>query len=552
MKKRLVAILLVCAMMLGCFSACGKKEEAVTLTVYTQLANYSGEQIGWFAQVIKEKFNIVLNIVNDGDGVFTTRMESGNLGDIIVFGNDADYQSAYEAGLLLDWEDDNLLVDYGSAIYENMQVALEKNRTISNGNIYGFGHNVATTSENHASFFYYFDVRYDLYAQLGYPKISTLEDYIQVFKDMKAICPVDDNGNPTYAVSIWPDWDGFMVMYVKATAALYGYDEFGYGLYDTKTQTYNDIFAEDSMYLRCLKFYNTLYQNDLVDPNSMTQTWDTFAEKAKAGGAFFSIFNYAGSIPYNTEEHLSAGKAMYPILPEDAQVIVYGLNTNGGNRVWSIGSKTQYPEKCMELINWLATPEGTMTLNYGPEGENWYYDEDGQACLTEQGEACKKDDDTVLASPYSGTFKDGGYKINNTTWDIDADNPDTTGDTYNYLNWRSRLIPSTDGIRLAWEQFTGYTRIDDYIESVGYSVAIGTAYKESKMSTDLNTIKSQLNKTITDYSWRAIYAKTDAEYDAIVAEMEVKAREYGYDQMLAFFQNEAVIRKAAEDFALGK
>ena len=37
-------------------------EETVTLDVFDQLANYSGEQIGWFGQVMLEKFNVKLNI----------------------------------------------------------------------------------------------------------------------------------------------------------------------------------------------------------------------------------------------------------------------------------------------------------------------------------------------------------------------------------------------------------------------------------------------------------------------------------------------------------
>ena len=35
----------------------------MTVEVFDQLANYQGEQKGWFAKVIKDKFNIKLNIV---------------------------------------------------------------------------------------------------------------------------------------------------------------------------------------------------------------------------------------------------------------------------------------------------------------------------------------------------------------------------------------------------------------------------------------------------------------------------------------------------------
>ncbi|WP_182479260.1 hypothetical protein [Eisenbergiella sp. OF01-20] len=33
-------------------------EETVTLDVFDQLANYSGEQIGWFGQIMLEKFKL--------------------------------------------------------------------------------------------------------------------------------------------------------------------------------------------------------------------------------------------------------------------------------------------------------------------------------------------------------------------------------------------------------------------------------------------------------------------------------------------------------------
>ncbi|MFR8428182.1 MAG: hypothetical protein ACLVCH_12070 [Roseburia inulinivorans] len=63
-------------------------DETVTLDVFDQLANYSGEQIGWFGQIMLDKFNVKLNIIPDSDGVYETRMESGNLGDLVIWGND--------------------------------------------------------------------------------------------------------------------------------------------------------------------------------------------------------------------------------------------------------------------------------------------------------------------------------------------------------------------------------------------------------------------------------------------------------------------------------
>ncbi len=95
-------------------------EDTVTLTVYDQLANYSGEQIGWFAQVMLEKFNVKLNIIPESEGTFETRMESGNLGDIVIWGESMDqYLQAVDKGMLFDWEEEDILNRYGAYMVQN-------------------------------------------------------------------------------------------------------------------------------------------------------------------------------------------------------------------------------------------------------------------------------------------------------------------------------------------------------------------------------------------------------------------------------------------------
>lgn len=97
-------------------------EETVTLDVYDQLANYSGEQIGWFAQVMLEKFNVKLNIIPNAEGVFATRMEAGDLGDIVIWGDDSnDYLQAVEKGMLYDWEEDDLLAEFSKRTFQKIE-----------------------------------------------------------------------------------------------------------------------------------------------------------------------------------------------------------------------------------------------------------------------------------------------------------------------------------------------------------------------------------------------------------------------------------------------
>lgn len=559
-SKKLLSVLLASSMVIGSASAltgCGsKKNEVIKLNVYSQLANFSGKQIGWSADILKKKFNVELNIIPEGDGVFETRMTSGNLGDIVVWGADNDkYPLAVKNNLLFGWEDDNVLDEYGPYIKKNMPDALKKNKeltkTITKGasdKLYGFGANVALNSKDHESFFYTWDTRWDLYKKLGYPKVKNLQDYHKMLKNMQKLCPSDDSGNKVYAVSLWPDWDDAMVMYVKAMAtAYYGYDELALGLYDPTNGKYHDALEENGPYLEMLKWFNDLYQDGLIDPDSMTQTYDEMIAKVQNGGTLFSIFNYSGSLGYNTKEHTSAGKLMYCMKPEDASPIVYGMNTQGGDRIWSIGAKTEYPEKCMEIINYLSTPEGRMTMEYGPKGYTWDYDDQKHAYLTDVGVKCQNDKNTTMGGGYKGSYHDGELQINNVTWSLDASNPDSDGETYNKESWASyNATPSSD-IEKDWRDKTGCTTVNEYMEKGKYTVAPGTSFSKETQDTTLKTTWNQVTTEIKNSSWKAIYAKSDKQFDSVVAGMKKSAKKYGYDKCVEWSRNQASRRKALED-----
>ncbi len=541
----------------GFLSGCGSKgksssDEPIQLTVFSMLANYSGKQAGWGADVFKDKFNVELNYVQPDAGAFATRMESEDLGDIVIFGNDSnEYVQAVEAGALFDWNEDDLLDEYGADIKKYMPDALEKNKKltkkITNGKsdtLYGFGGNVAASAEDHASFLYTWDIRWDLYKKLGYPEINDLDDMRQLFKDMQKICPKDDSGNKTYAVSLWPDWDDAMVMYIKAAAtAYYGYDELGIGLYDPATGTYHGALEKDGPYLKMLQFFNKLYQDGLLDPDSMTQTIDQVGEKVRSGGVFFSIFNYSGSLVYNSKEHKESGRLMYSLKPKEASPIVYGMNTQGNDHIWTIGANTEYPEKAMEVINYLSTPEGYMTMQYGPKGECWDYDENGNTYFTDLGAKCNANQKTSMGKLHKGTYADGMIQLNNTTWSIDAENLDSAkGETFNKETWKNVIEGDLTEIEKDWHTKTGCGTINEYMEIGKYTVSPGTSYSKSRQDDNLKVTWSQVTDCIKNNSWKAIYAKTDAQFEEKVEEMIKKAGEYGYEECLAWSEKEAAAR----------
>jgi putative aldouronate transport system substrate-binding protein len=536
-----------------------RPKKTVTLQVFDQLANYSGEQTGWFAKVLLDKFNVKLNIINQpaGSGILQTRMETGSLGDLVIWGNDQeDYINAVKKDMLLDWNDEKLLDKWGPYIKAHMPYALEKNKKISGkGNVYGFGHNVSTSSKDLQYFFYTWDIRYDLYKKIGSPKINTLDDLADALAKMKEVCPKDDNGNPTYGVSLFNDWDGNMVMFVKSTAtAYYGYDELDFGLYDPSTQKYHDCLEKDGPYLTCLKFYNKLYQKGLLDPDSQTQKYNGMSEDFQNGTAFFNIFNWMGSGIYNTDVHMAAGKGMFPVRPDKASPICYGQSVYGVNRIWSIGADTEYPELCMAIINWFSTPEGYLITQYGPEGEkdgNWYI-KGGKTYFTKQGDTCQKDNNTPMAKPYTGTYKDGMFQINNVTWALDASNPLTTGESYNKISWASQKTPAKYGIDADWRKWAKADSPNDYLVKGKYILSPGSMFTEDPLPDTLSVKWNQIRTTIQNGSWKAIYAKTDAEFDETVAQMTKDANSYGFADCLAFTTKQVARRAAAENEAMGK
>lgn len=562
LKQKTLSMLLATSLVVGttaltgCTSGSSDSNGPIQLTVYSQLANYTGLQTGWMGDLLKEKFNVELNIVPDSDGTFQTKMSDGDLGDIVIWGGRMDqYKQALEAGLLFDLEEDNLINDFAPDIVANMPDALQSNRELTSeitegkdNKLYGWGASVATSSEDHQQFLYTWDTRWDLYKKMGYPKIKDFDEFIDMLKQMQKLDPKDDSGNKTYALSLWPDWDDAMVMYVKATvSAYYGYDEMSIGLYDTTTGQYHDALEENGPYLEMLRYYNQMFRAGLIDPDSMTQTYQQMSEKVQNGGVLYSLFNYCGSMAFNTKEHLKKGEYLYTVKPEEAKPLVYGMSTLGSNYITTLGVNTKYPEKCLEVLNYFCTPDGYMEMTYGPKGECWDYDEDGNTYFTELGEACNKDLKTKMEN-HEGTFQDGQMKMAVSSWAIDAQNPNSVeGETYNKDTWKSVKEAVGTKIQKDWQNKTKCKDLNEYFDKGSYVVIPGTSFKLSAKDDDFQTVYKQVTDSIKNQSWVAIYAKNDAQFDAAVAKMKKETAGYGYDRCLKWSQDEAARRKGIED-----
>ncbi|MFD6143001.1 ABC transporter substrate-binding protein, partial [Promicromonospora sp. NPDC060271] len=188
------------------------KAEPLTIDVFSATANYQGIQGGWFGKLVKDKFNMELNILapnvaGGGDTLYNTRVAGGELGDLVIVGKGQQLDELTEGGLIID----------ASPYYDSMtnvgryDPAVQKLNEGKDG-VYGFPAEVSSLDPTQpadpidpASGAY---LRWDYYAEAGYPEVGTLEDLLPVLKEMQDAHPKADNGKPTYALSLFKDWDG--------------------------------------------------------------------------------------------------------------------------------------------------------------------------------------------------------------------------------------------------------------------------------------------------------------------------------------------------------
>ncbi|THF73186.1 type 2 periplasmic-binding domain-containing protein [Cohnella fermenti] len=544
----------------------------LTLTVFSTTANYAGEQTGWFAKLIKDKFNIKMNIIasnlDGGDAKIAAMMASGDMGDIIVWGDDkGNYPNAIKAGLVRDLTKDDLLNKYGKDLVARYPKAIEKAKiSFGDGNaVYGIGNNVATNPTGPSEgteMTWGPDLRWDLYQQIGAPEINSVEDYLPVLKKMQELEPTNDQGKKTYAFSLWSDWDGgYKMTLAKQFANMFGYDEIvDTALYVKADEPkYYDFLSDESWYMKSLKLYFDANQLGLVDPDSPTQKFDDVAGKYKDGRLLFSWFPWLGAANYNTPERTAEGKG-FALVPFKGELMYStGFNVYGGNGIISIGSKAKEPERIMEFINWMYTPEGAMisagsgtAVPNGPKGLLWDINSDGKVYVTDLGwQAYQDQKGTSIPDEYGGgNFADGMNQIN-FSFVIPADVNPETGEAYDHNLWETSLTRNPSKLVSDWREKMGVLTAKEYfVKNDALAVAPqGFTGKEPlQMDQSLLQKNKQIGTIIQQYSWKMVFAKNETEYNKLKDEMIKKVTGLGYyDEIMDFS-----IQKAEELFEARK
>lgn len=523
-----------------------KWDDEITIDVFDGLANYMGVQQGWFAKIVKDKFNMKLNIIapnvaGGGDTLYNTRVAAGNLGDLIITDQGRQFDELVAGGLLIN------SADYYKEM-DNAKVFDAATQYVNDGKdgIYGFPTQVSTIkptepSEGLSSTFAAM-IRWDLYKQLGYPQIDKLEDLLPVLKQMQELEPTAPNGAKTYGLSLFKDWDGNMMNNAKQPTTFYGFDEMGFVLAKADGSDYQSIVDSDSEYVRALRFFYQANQMGLVDPDSTTQNYDTLFSKFQNGQVLFSPWPWQAQPAFNTEENLAAGKGFMPANIKDQSIFSYGASVYGGKQIFAIGSKAKDPQRIAAFIDWLYSTEGTYSNNSqtqgaaGPEGLTWDLNSDNNPELNDFGtEALLGDGSAQVPSEWGGgTYKDGASALNVTAvLPIQVD--DATGQPFSYQFWPTYQAATANAVSTDWsKQMLDATSTMDYlVKADQVMVAPGSGFVAPADSSEIQTLRNQIKASIVDFSWKATFAANDAEFDSLIGQMQTTVNGLGYDQVLA-------------------
>lgn len=519
-------------------------EEEITIDVFDGLANYMGIQEGWFAKLVKDKFNMKLNIIapnvaGGGDTLYNTRVSAGNLGDLIVTDKGKKLDELIAGGLVMD------AAPYYPAM-ENVSrfdKAVDKLNESADG-LYAFPTSVSSIPPTEASegidpTFGPF-LRWDLYAELGYPEIDTLEDLLPILKQMQDLEPTAPNGQKVYALSLFKDWDGNFMNNAKQPVTYYGYDEVNFALAMADGSDYQGILDDDGMYERVLRFFHEANEMGLVDPESTTQNYDTLWSKMQNGQVLFTWWPWLGQSAYNTDANMAQGKGFMIAPMQDQKIFSYGAEAYGGKQVLAIGSKAKDPERIAAFIDWLYSTEGSLTNTSqtmgaaGAQGLTWDLNDAGEPELNDFGKEVFLNGDATVPEEWGGGSYIDGVSTLNVTVVLPIDTDPTLGFPYSYKMWESYQALTANPLTENWsEHMGGAATTMEYLENNDQIlVAPGASYTIPTDSSEIETLRNQVKAVIVQSSWQASFAESDEQFDKIWSELQETASGLGYDKVL--------------------
>ncbi|SFJ31755.1 putative aldouronate transport system substrate-binding protein [Paenibacillus sp. UNC496MF] len=513
----------------------------LTITVFDNAANYQGEQTGWYGKLLKDKFNITLNILAPqvaGDQLYKTRTAAGDLGDLLIVDN-SQLEELIPAGLVLDMTDKikntKYLSQYVDKHFKPFNAGFDKANP--EGKIYGLPTFEADTSPTTFSEEMPYSspiLPWNYYKGVGAPKLNNLDDLLKVLKQMHEKYPKSPDGKPIVPITLWKDWDGGSMENVRWLSNWYGFEQPD-GTTTIQLNAKGDIVPlvdDNSMYKKILQFYFNANQMGLVDPDSPTQDWNKVSEKLTNNQVLLTWYSWERGF-YNSIERGKNGDGIVGVPIADTHLIQSSDAYYGNGMVFAIGAKAKDPDRIMEFMDWLCSPEGLRYYTNGFEGFNYEKTADGKSKLTEVGQSAFQKNTPVPDEYGGGGYQDGQSKINSMIMSDFVVDPDT-GEFYNSTYWKSTIEANKTALTTDWQStYNAENPTDYYLKNKMIDVVPNINTSLGADSSDIKNERSQISDYVKNTSWKIVFAKNQAEFDQLWTKMQKDVEGLGWKDVLA-------------------
>ena len=522
--------------------------DPVTLTAFSMqsVSTTYGIEDNWQFDKILEDTGITIDWqvgASNTEEIMSTMLASGELPDIIGIKATILADQAIAGNHLMNLDDYKEIMPslYEEPFYEDM-IDYSRNYYSKDGKLYLLSTSVGQDSTTDPNWLP--QLMYEQYKQIGEPVPDTLEDYLDIVEQMVKNYPTTEKGEKVYGFSLFSDWDVASAQQISTLSFLYGIDtEYVSTLMETNMLTHEikSLLDEDSFYKRALKFYYEANQRGLLDPDSMTQTFDTVTQKYTAGRVMFTYFSWmTGNFNSVASGNVSPTdgsepNGYYAVFADDMKLYDAPNKTIGRPWFYAASSKSSHPDRCAQLLNWFYDLENNFFMSNGPEGTMWEVDEDGNYYVTEEGITYIQDPEKEL--PEGGTLK-AGSKWNNLPVS-GGTFYEKRGVTMGYGMWDSYLKRDPTDLKKIWQEkynaVNSYTYLNEHDMLAHATQAVNMI---TPADDDLQMIISQIGDKVKTYSWQMVYANNEEDFEALWTKMVSEAKTLGLDQVTEYFTDQ--------------
>lgn len=362
-----------------------KSKEPITLSVLFNSTDSTFEETEVYQEIIRQT-GVTMDIEKYDEEKFKVMLAGGDLPDIIQV-PDQYLKQLIEGNNIIPLDDlvETNGPDLKNPVYEPSLEFMRKNKSNGTGKLYLIPIQIGP-SDYQFNQDVGFVTRWDYYKEIGAPPIKSIDDMVDVLARMVRNHPTTPEGKKVYGVSMWNDWG---LWGLQSMGMITGYSTFSkaqLAAWDVIERDYFNQYTdpEHSSIWDTAYFLYKANQAGILDPDAFTDKYADVEAKAMQGTLLYAPADWPFQ-KVNAELLKEKPDAGFQTIPLDwGYSYAAGNRTGGwGGKAFAITSNAKNPERAMDLINFIASEEGSRLIGSGIKGVHWDM-EDGEPQLKDE------------------------------------------------------------------------------------------------------------------------------------------------------------------------